>query len=388
MRTHIFLLVVTTVVLLTAWNCVYAEEAPLVHQEPLPFVEGAFTIVVLPDTQGYAEDFPWIFEAQTGWIANNVKRRNIVFVLHLGDITDDNTPEQWKVAQRALRRLDGIVPYALALGNHDIGDRGKSATRDTLFNTYFPIEHYKTLSTFGGVFDAEPDRMDNSFHLFSASNRKNSRKNQPCAVDRDSKDHNSGLRSLDRFSAGGRDFLVLALEFGPRDVVVDWANRVLDRYPNRTAILITHAYLYVDDTRYDWKTYGKKQMWNPHSYRMGQKEGGCNDGEELWNKLVSKHPNMLMTLNGHCLLDGLGRKTSQGDAGNPVHQMLVNFQMKPRLGDGFLRLMEFLPDGETVQVKDYSPLLNAYRDSPDNHFTLKIPPPCPQKNSEQRKVVK
>ena len=88
-----------------------------------------------------------------------------------------------------------------------------------------------------------------------------------------------------------------------------------------------------------------------------------------------------------CLLDGLGRKTSQGDAGNPVHQMLVNFQMKSRLGDGFLRLMEFLPDGETVQVKDYSPLLNAYRDSPDNHFTLKIPRTSPQKNSEQRKVV-
>ena len=96
---------------------------------------------------------------------------------------------------------------------------------------------------------------------------------------------------------------------------------------------------------------------------------------KLWQKLVSKHPKMLMVLNGHVLNDGLGRLTSTGDAGNPVEQMLVNFQMRPKLGGGYLRLLEFLPDGVTVQVKDYSPVAKMYKTGPDNSFVLKIPAP-------------
>ncbi len=319
-----------------------AAEDPVSEAEPLPFVEGSFTIAVLPDTQGYSEDFPWIFEAQTAWIADNVEKRNIVFVLQLGDIVDDNNVPQWEVAHKAMTRLDGVAPYAMCVGNHDMGPKGMTFTRETLFNEYFPLENYKNLPTFGGVFAAEPDRMNNSYHLFSA---------------------------------GGRDFVVVSLEFGPRDAVVDWANGVLREHADRWGIVITHGYLYFDDTRFDWAAKGKKQLWCPHAYRMGREAGQCNDGEELWQKLVSKHPKMLMTICGHVLKDGLGMLTSTGEAGNAVHQMLVNFQMKPRLGGGYLRLLEFLPDGETVQVKDYSPVLNTYKTSPDNSFVLKVPAP-------------
>ncbi len=317
-------------------------EDPVTETEPLPFVEGAFTIAVMPDTQGYAEYFPEIFEAQTRWIAENAKKRNIVFVLHLGDITDDNNEAQWTVAKNAMSTLDGVVPYAMCLGNHDLGPDGSTATRETLFNAHFPLAKYKELPTFGGVFDGEPDRLDNSCHLFSA---------------------------------GGRDFVVLALEFAPRDVVVEWANRMLKEHADRWAILITHAYLYSDDTRYDWAAKGPKQMWNPHAYRAAKEPGQGNDGEELWTKLVSNHPKMLFVINGHVLNDGLGKLESVGKAGNTVHQMLVNFQMKAKLGGGFLRLMEFLPDGRTVHVKDYSPVSDRYKDGPDNILTLKIPAP-------------
>ena len=319
-----------------------AAEDPVSSEAPFSFVEGAFTIVVLPDTQGYAEDFPELFTAQTEWIAENAEARNIVFVLHLGDITDNNNEAQWEVARDAMAKLDGVAPYALCLGNHDIGPSGWTFTRKTLFNNYFPLEKYQDRPTFGGVFDAEPDRLDNSYHLFSAD---------------------------------GRDFIVLALEFAPRDAVVDWANRVLGEHPDRWGILITHAYLYSDGTRYDWDAKGKKQMWSPHAYKVAKKPGQGNDGEELWRKLVSKHPKMLFVINGHVLNDGLGRLTSDNDAGNPVHQMLVNFQMKPKLGGGYLRLLEFLPDGTTVQVKDYSPVKDNYKTGPDNAFKLTIPAP-------------
>jgi hypothetical protein len=39
---------------------------------------------------------------------------------------------------------------------------------------------------------------------------------------------------------------------------------------------------------------------------------------------------------------------------------------------GYLRLLEFLPDGETVQVKTYSPFLNKYMTDPEQQFVLKL----------------
>jgi len=32
-----------------------------------------------------------------------------------------------------------------------------------------------------------------------------------------------------------------------------WANQVLDKYHSHKAIILTHAYLYHDSTRYDWQ---------------------------------------------------------------------------------------------------------------------------------------
>ena len=40
-----------------------------------------------------------------------------------------------------------------------------------------------------------------------------------------------------------------------------------------------------------------------------------------------------------------------------VHQMMYNRQQED---DGQVRLLEFLPDGKTVQVKTYSPVTDAW----------------------------
>jgi hypothetical protein len=80
----------------------------------------------------------------------------------------------------------------------------------------------------------------------------------------------------------------------------------------------------------------------------------------------------VLTLNGHVLNDGLGKLTSRTPAGRDVHQMLVNFQMKPNGGDGWLRLLEFAADGKTVQVYDYSPSRNERNESPQNQFAVTL----------------
>ena len=54
--------------------------------------------------------------------------------------------------------------------------------------------------------------------------------------------------------------------------------------------------------------------------------------------------------------------------------MLCDYQQAPNGGSGFLRLMQFLPDGVTVRVEDYSPTLDRVSDKPLSKFELKLAP--------------
>lgn len=318
----------------------YAPQVPDIAFDAPP---GTWTLVVLPDTQNMAKDFPAAYVRQTEWVAAHRRRHDIRFVIHEGDITNNNTPGQWQNAREAMRRLsDAGIPYALLPGNHDLGPDGKCADRTTLLNDYFDARDYRH-SRAAGYF--EPGRMENSWH--------------------------------DVDTPAG-DLLVIALEFGPRDAVLAWANGVVARHPKHWVIVVTHAYLYSDDTRYDLEKHGKAQRWSPRGYPLaGLGAGEVNDGEQVWQKLIAKNRNIRFVLNGHVLNDGVGHLASVGEHGQRVHQVLANYQaaVEPRRaygGGGFLRLMQFLPDGGTVRVKTYSPWLDAWLTEPEHQFTLSL----------------
>ena len=185
-----------------------------------PPAPGSFTLVHLPDTQDYAQYHPNIQNAQNQWIIDNITTHNIKYVLHTGDLTNNNVVSEMDNALAAMSMLDGIIPYAISTGNHDYGSNGSN--RNALFNNsssnplpYFGTgTPYATQVSIGGFF--EPDQTDNSYHFFTA---------------------------------GGRDWMLLALEFGPREQVIPWANQILDNYPDHTVILMVHAYVYSDETR-------------------------------------------------------------------------------------------------------------------------------------------
>ena len=294
-----------------------------------------FTVAVLPDTQFYSwgsqGGLPDMFWAQTRWIAVHKDDQNIAFVLHAGDITevfhqgnipDQNSLAQWQTAKGCISVLDDVVPYALAVGNHD--GLMTSVSQTALFNQFFPATNYLGQPGFGGVF--ETNRMDNCYHLFSA---------------------------------GGVGWLVLVLEFGPRDEVLAWANQVIANYPERKVILLTHAHVYADNTLHGSSS---SHLWLPTSY------GRDNNGVQVWEKLLRSHPNTALAFNGHILLDGTGRLVGTNDYGNQVFQMLANYQMRPDGGGGFLRLVQFFPDEDRMTVKTYSPYLNAWLTDPENQF--------------------
>src|SRR5262249_19803070 len=82
---------------------------------------GAWSFVVLPDTQCYSESYPDVFMSQTEWIVRNRQARNIQFVLHLGDITNNNVHPEWINARRAMDVIKRAnIPHLLVVGNHDL----------------------------------------------------------------------------------------------------------------------------------------------------------------------------------------------------------------------------------------------------------------------------
>jgi 3',5'-cyclic AMP phosphodiesterase CpdA len=296
------------------------------------FQAGAYTFAVLPDTQVYALLYPGLYDAQTAWIAENAKKRNIVYALQLGDITNNNTATEWQRAVDAFSLIDNIVPYAIVPGNHDYGPAGNAADRTTLMNDYFSYQRISAWPTFGGAY--ETGKLDNTYHLFSV---------------------------------GKRDFILLALEWGPRDEVIAWANQLMDNQPDRWGIMITHAYLNNDDLRYDYTDTTHPQDFDPHFYATP----GVNDGEELWQKLVRKHK-FIMVLNGHVLGDGTGYLASMTDTGITCHQMLSNYQFRNLGGEDYMRLVEFQPDGTTVRVSSYSPLYDSYLTDADQSYSFTL----------------
>jgi hypothetical protein len=135
-------------------------------------------------------------------------------------------------------------------------------------------------------------------------------------------------------------------------------------------MLVTHAFVYHDDTRYDWRRHGRKQKHNPHDYPMAA-ASPVTDGEELWQQLVAPSGRFILTINGHVTGDGLGRIVSPDARKRSVHQMLVNFQMRPRGGDGWLRLLEFRAD-RSLHVIDWSPVRGECNHSPQNRFSVPL----------------
>jgi hypothetical protein len=307
-----------------------------------PSPDAVWSMVVLPDTQNYVERthaYP-LFQGQTQWIKDHKDEFNIQVVLHEGDIVNRNSGtasngvtavEQWQRARDAMSTLDGVVPYVMATGNHDYGTTN-SQTRDTKLNTYFkanqnPLVNLATGGILKGTMVA--GELQNAYYEFTAPD--------------------------------GRDMLVVALEFWSRNSAITWAKSVADQaqFADHTGVLLTHSHVTPGDGF--WTT-------GTSAYEM---EGG-NDGQDVWNKLLSTTGNFEMTFNGHLGGDETGYRVGQNNAGEGVHQMFFNTQQQSNAGNGWMRVVEFLEDGETVRIRTYSPHHDLYRTASDHEFTFKI----------------
>jgi 3',5'-cyclic AMP phosphodiesterase CpdA len=275
-----------------------------------------FTVVLLPDTQNYAEKYPEAYLAQTQWIRDNARKENIRFVIHLGDIVQNpHIEDEWKVADAAHKVLDGRVPYSVVPGNHDQASKDGKLTWETpLFDKYFPPSRFARMRGYGA-----PMGDSNSSNYCT-------------------------------FKAGGLKFLVLSLVFAPNEAVLDWANGVLEAHPNHRVIVATHYYMRPNGRSTDEKPYGL--------------DGYV--GERLWNAFIRKHESIFLVVSGH--VPAAHHQTALNDAGKTVHEILCDYQGEANGGDGWLLKLWFVPKRNRIFAEAYSPTLGQSRlNAPDSY---------------------
>ena len=153
----------------------------------------------------------------------------------------------------------------------------------------------------------------------------------------------------DLFSAGGQDFIVLALTMGAgsNTNLMRWANEVLRANANRQAIVVTHSLL-------------GPAAW-PHPAPW------TKEGEQIFPALTN-NPNLFLMLCGH--RHGEGRRHEVLGNGQSVDVVLSDYQSYTNGGSGFMRLMEFSPRNQTIRVKTFSPWTKQWTTNTDGCFSL------------------
>jgi hypothetical protein len=284
-----------------------------------------FSVVVLPDTQYYSESYPAIFNDQTQWIVNNTANYNIQFVLGEGDIVNvADQPVQWQNAAAAIRLLDSAsIPYVLPLGNHDYDDYNPTARGTTAFNSYFGPSRYAQYSWYMGGY---PSGTNDNFYAV--------------------------------FTVNGKQYLILALEFIPRDATLVWAKSVLDANPDKEIIVVTHSFMFTDSTRGD-------QCNNNDIFPSGN-----NQGEDVWQQLLINYPNLSLVLSGHFTGNNASRRADLGIQQNLVNEIFANYQNLTNGGDGWMRIMTFRPLLNRIDVVTYSPYLQQYKTDSNDQFSI------------------
>lgn len=280
----------------TALPAAEAAAAPASAAGPRPDPDSRrFTLAVMPDTQ-YLFDGPSIdkapVEASLRYLLEHGRDENIVFLSHLGDLTQNGARDEFTAIGEAFEILDRRgIGYSVLAGNHDV----KSSTDDqrgpTPYLDAFGPQRFKGRPTFGGT---------------SAD----------------------GYNTCHLFRAAGREWMVLALDWRLSAKGYAWAKDVLARHPKTPVILTTHELVFEDD---QLSTYG----------------------QHLWDQLIEDHDQIFLTLNGHYW--PAARATRKNAAGNEVHLHLTNYQNRYFGGAAMIRLYRFDLDRNVIDVETVSP---------------------------------
>ena len=215
-------------------------------------------------------------------------------------------------------KLNDVVPYGVACGNHDLTDGKKKSYTSRKFVDYYGPHKFKTYPWYGG---ASP----------------------------------SGFSSYQTFSGGGYKFLALEVTVAAPKEEIEWAKKVMADHPDLPVILTTH------------------QMLNPKG-QLGKGTAASGPDRQtpahVWEQLIEPSLQIFLVICGH--YHGEAYITKKTKAVQPVHVVLQDYQNDPHGGDGWLRIFTFRPDENKVDVQTFSPTLKEYRTAPSSQFSFAV----------------
>lgn len=275
-------------------------------QSPSPSPTAAptpFSMLWFSDTQVYAYKYPKVFNTMAAYAVNHQQELNALCVLQTGDIVDNRHMERhWKNAAHAIGLMKEKIPFYCIAGNHDVG----------------------------------ADKADYAVYLTYAFN-------DMAAPEQQYKD---GVCWYETLEAGGTNFLLLGLGWQTDTEYFDWAQEVLEKYPDHVCILLVHNFLSDDGSL-------------------------TSNGRRVERNLVRLYKNIRLILCGHN--DGSARKDIVYENGRTAYALMYNFQDDKKKGLGYLRILTFDPVTRSVGVQTYSPYFsdyNYYEDESRDCFTL------------------
>lgn len=297
-----------------------AKYKAIFFEDTTPVRDYAYSFAFIGDQQYLCDLYPEQTKAMYDWLIENKEEKKIEFVFGLGDITDRDTDTEWQTAIDAIGRLDGVIPYSLVRGNHD--------SKAPFINS-FSTDVYR--NQFDGFYQ------------------------------------DSILNSYRTFTVGETDYLFVTLDYGANDDILAWASDIIEAYPDHRVIITTHAYLNSDGTTLD-----KTEDAAPST------SGGTNDGDDMWNKLVSQHANIVLVVSGHIVSEQIVYRQDKGVHGNTVTQMLIDPQWLDanRCATGLVALFRFSEDGREIDVEYYSTAQGKHF-LKENQFSLTLIPDEP-----------
>jgi hypothetical protein len=330
--------------------------------------EDFYSIVLIPDTQYSASRHPELMTKQMEYLADNAEQLNLQMVLHEGDVVNCTAcSSQWTSAYKAINKIDGVVPFVIAAGNHDMLDYRESIGHPAGDEkTGHELLAGEVKSDFKSGSDAKLG--SGMLGLRTANFNAMIKKFDHYDVDGYFK-RGDYLNTYSLFESGGTKYVVLNLQFGAPDAVLTWAGGVASKYWSRHVIVLTHDYLgHTGLVRKANNTVVDLAL--PSSLNAT-----LNDPDEIWRQLIRKHKNIQFVFSGHVISVSPGlpyatsRATATTDAGSKVYEMLANFQMY-NSGDGYLRILKFYPDDRRIDVTTYSPAHDEFLTNPANQFSL------------------
>ncbi len=281
----------------------------------------AYSFAIVGDPQTLLSNNPEKVAGIYKWIAANKDLKNIQHTVILGDVTDNNSAEQWQTSVRAMANL-GDMTYSVVRGNHDGYNE---------LNTYLATEKYLG----SGVVCKTDGDINNSYTLKTIGEHK---------------------------------YMFLNLEFGAYDDVLGWANEVVAAHLDYKVIVTTHSYLnsngsvlqngvYPDATTY---TYSEGDIDTKNDSEWATK---ANSGQNMFDELIKKHENIVMVLSGHVGTDKVVVSEATGEKGNKITQILIDAQDADGMYDGGLGMVAMFyvsEDGNSIEIEYYSTVNGKY----------------------------